>query len=308
MIRKFKRLHQITHQEGIIGGLRAIQRYIIYHIWFPILKYRFERPRAGRFYVMQQDWDNLIILDACRWDTFEEHTRFEGKLSKIISIGNESWSFQKANFSDKNLHDTVYVTANPFSTKIADNVFFRLISLLGEWNEDAGTVLPQSVTDAALNAHRMYPNKRLIVHYMQPHAPHVGNYELGFNQRGWHSMTEEKDGIHLWEAVRRGYITHEDLRTSYLENLRFVESEVETLITKLPGKTVISADHGENLGERVLGLRFYGHGQHTPECRFVPWLELDYESRREVIASEPVIDVRPGDSTIDRRLRDLGYL
>jgi hypothetical protein len=316
MIDKIQRLRTITQEQGIIGGLQAIQRFFRYRIKKiiglkssnPILRWKFERQYGRGLDVVQQDWDNLIILDACRYDTFEEHTRFEGKLQRVVSVGNCSWSFQRANFAGRNLQDCIYVTANPFSPRISSDVFFKLISLLGEWNEDEGTVLPERVTDATLKAQRMYPNKRLIVHYMQPHAPHIGDYELGFDQRGWDSMSKKKESYSIWEAVKSEYITHEELLTSYTANLTFVESEVETLVKELPGKTVISADHGENLGERVLGLRVYGHGHDTPECLFVPWLELDYESRKEVIASEPVSDVRPGDSTIDDRLRDLGYL
>ena len=98
------------------------------------------------------------------------------------------------------------------------------------------------------------------------------------------------------------------MRKSYIANLEYVEAEIESLIKKLPGKTVITADHGENLGDRVFGIRFYSHRFHTPQCRLVPWLELDYESRKKIIPDDPVADVRPGDNTVDRGLRELGYI
>jgi len=278
------------------------------------LKIKFFVIFAKGIDVMKEDWDNLIILDACRYDTFEEHTQFEGKVRKVMSAGNYSWEFMIENFVGRELHDTIYITANPFSARIDDSVFFKLISLIDNWDENTGTVLPEDVTQKAIEVSENHPDKRLIIHYMQPHAPHLGSIQTDFEQKGfnkYHGMGVQpvrKEGMSIWNAVRKGLITSERLHESYIENLQIAEESVESLISKLNGKTVISADHGENLGERVLGLRLYGHGYDTPECRFVPWLELDYESRRRVIASEPVSDVRPGDSTIDRRLRDLGYL
>ena len=322
MTNKIQRLRTITQEQGIIGGLQAIKRFFRYRLKSsislissnPILRWKFERQYGRGLDVMQEDWDNLIILDACRYDTFEEHTRFEGKVQKVVSAGNYSWEFMIANFVGKELHDTIYVTANPYSARINESVFFKLISLIDEWDENTGTVLPEDVTQKAIEVSENHPDKRLIIHYMQPHAPHIGSIQDEFAQMGfnkYHGMgvqSRTNEGIYIFNAVRQGLVTSERLHDSYVENLRIAEGAVESLVSKLNGKTVITADHGENLGERVLGLRLYEHGNDTPECLFVPWLELDYESRREVIASEPVSDVRPGESTIDNRLRDLGYL
>jgi hypothetical protein len=250
---------------------------------------------------MQQDWDNLILLDACRYDTLEKHTRFEGKVRKVVSAGNRSWEFMAANFVGEEFHDSIYVTANGHARGIGESVFYKLIILTDYRDENTGTVLPEIVTQKAIEVAENHPDKRLIVHYMQPHVPHIGGI-----QEELISMDESMNNI--FEAVGNDFITLERLHESYVENLRIVEAAVESLISKLNGKTVISADHGENLGERKLGLRVYDHGNDTPECLFVPWLELECESRREINVSEPVSDVRPDDSTIDNFLRDLGYL
>jgi len=320
MMDEFQRLQKITQQRGIIGGLLAILRYIYWNVGAVkrviqnFFRWKFERRYGRGIDVMQQDWDNLIILDACRYDTFKQHTQFEGMLRRVVSAGSASWEFMIENFVRREFHDTIYMSANPYSPRIEDSVFFKFISLIDDWDENTGTVLPEDVTQKAIEVSENHPDKRLIIHYMQPHAPHLGSIQdefaqAGFNKyRGMDVQPVQKEGISIFDAARKGLITSERLHESYVENLHIVEEAVESLISNLNGKTVISADHGENLGERVLGLRFYSHGQHTPECRFVPWLELDYESRKEVIASEPVTDVRPEDSTINRRLRDLGYL
>jgi len=316
MMQKIQRLRAITQEEGIMGGFRAVQRYFASHVIRsnPIRRWKFERRYGRGLDVMQRDWDNLVILDACRYDTFEKNTRFEVTVERVVSAGNYSWEFMTANFVGRELHDTIYITANPYSARINESVFFKLISLIDDWNQNTGTVLPEVVTQKAIQVAEDYPDKRLIVHYMQPHAPHIGSVQDEFAQSGfnkYHGMgvqPVQNEGMSIWNAVREGLITSERLHESYVENLQIAEEAVESLVSKLNGKTVITADHGENLGERVMGLPVYGHGHDTPECRFVPWLELNKESRRKVIASEPVSDVRPGDSTIDDRLRDLGYI
>ena len=36
---------------------------------------------------MKEDWDNLVILDACRYDMFKKLNTINGKLEYKISIG-----------------------------------------------------------------------------------------------------------------------------------------------------------------------------------------------------------------------------
>jgi hypothetical protein len=42
---------------------------------------------------MEEDWDNLIILDACRYDYFKRQHDFEGSVDRIVSPGKMSWEF-----------------------------------------------------------------------------------------------------------------------------------------------------------------------------------------------------------------------
>jgi hypothetical protein len=305
MIDKIQQLRTITQQQGVGGGFRAIKRFFFYrlhnHRRNRILRWKFERQYGPGLDVMQQDWDNLILLDACRYDTLQKHTRFEGKVQKVVSAGNNSWEFMSANFVGKELHDSIYVTANGHARGISESVFYKLIILIDSRDENTGTVLPETVTQKAVEVAENHPDKRLIVHYMQPHVPHIGGIQEDL-------LSMEEGMYNIFEAVANGFISLGRLRESYVENLQIAETAVESLVSKLNGKTVISADHGENLGERKLGLRVYDHGNDTPECRFVPWMELECESRRDINASEPVSDVRPDDSTIDDFLRDLGYL
>ena len=125
--------------------------------------------------VIDEDWDNLILLDAARFDYFEDLNTISGSLRKEISRGKKSWEFIERNFIDRELHDTVYVTANPFSSDIPEGTFHYVDHLHARvWDSRIGTVQPEDVVEAAIEAHNEYPNKRLIVHYMQPHRPYLG--------------------------------------------------------------------------------------------------------------------------------------
>src|SRR6056297_529711 len=50
--------------------------------------------------VMDEDWDNLIILDACRYDMFAEQVDLDGELESRISLGSTSEEFLEQNFGD----------------------------------------------------------------------------------------------------------------------------------------------------------------------------------------------------------------
>jgi len=52
---------------------------------------------------VSEDWDTMILLDACRLDTFEDrHTFEDGHLESRISRGSNSWMFVKENFGGNN--------------------------------------------------------------------------------------------------------------------------------------------------------------------------------------------------------------
>src|SRR5208282_1385184 len=74
-------------------------------------------PKEG-VYVYDESWDNLIILDACRYDTFRELNQIRGLLEYRISRGSSSEEFLLENFTKhpttENFSDLVYVAANPY--------------------------------------------------------------------------------------------------------------------------------------------------------------------------------------------------
>lgn len=274
--------------------------------------YRFRHDGRG-IAVMEEDWDNLLILDGCRYDLYEDRTWLGGTLQRRISSGSDSWEFLQANFGDGTYHDTVYVTSNPHAYKLPDDVFHRVVNLLDDrWDPELQTVLPEDVAAAAVTAHEEYPNKRLLVHFMQPHFPFIGETGRRLDQGGIVMHVDDHDGEQMiWSKMRYGLVDEDLTLEAYRENLDIVLAVVEDLLEDLDGKTVVSSDHGNMVGDRLwpIPVRGYGHprGFHAPQLLEIPWEVLEADDRRSVRADPPKSVRGPDDDVVKRRLQDLGY-
>ncbi len=264
--------------------------------------------------VIAADWDNLVILDACRYDLFAAHDPLEGELRAVRSKGSDSWEFMEGNFAGRALHDTVYVTANPHVYRLPADTFHAVENLLEtRWDAETGTVLPGAVVEAAIAAHERYPEKRLIVHFMQPHFPFLGPTGREFPQMSL-DMDEDEDAPNPWF----GLLSEDDLEigtvlTAYRENFELLVPHLEGVLEALSGKSVVTADHGNLIGERgfPIPMRLYGHprGLHREEVLTVPWLECEATERRAVVAEPPADEENDTDGeVVENRLEALGYV
>lgn len=288
--------------------------------------------------VVAADWDNLLILDGCRYDLFEARSPLEGELEAVRSKASHSGEFMEANFAGRTLHDSVYVTANPFTYELDDGTFHAVENLLDtHWDESTQTVLPEDVVEATRRAHERYPDKRLLVHFMQPHFPFLGPTGRAFDHQGidMHVEAGETDAaVNPWNAfVYDDRLDFADVKRAYRENFDLVMPHVAELLAALSGKSVVTADHGNLLGERgwPVPLRLYGHprGSRQDGVRVVPWFTVPGEERRTIVAEPPVeadgdagadgdgadtagdaADAKgdASDDVVDERLRALGYV
>jgi len=266
---------------------------------------------------MEEDWDNLLILDGCRYDMFTEHIDLSGTLESRISLGSSSEEFMEQNFVDEQFHDTVYISANPFIPKLGltENTFHVVVDLLDDWDEELQTVRPDTVSEAAREAHERYPDKRLIAHFMQPHAPFIGELGREMVGGGWTMDRDVEDDPGIWNRLRNGEdVPLDTVWEAYKENLDVVLSEAAPLVEDLDGRSVITADHGNLVGERLSPIptrRKYGHpyGVHTEELVKVPWFVVEGNNRRTVRPDPPVKteDGSVTDEELGDRLEALGY-
>lgn len=231
-------------------------------------------------HVMDKEWDTLIILDACRADIFEEVVDLGAfdSYSSAVSLGSHSSEWTRRNFVGRTFDDTVYVSANPHTTLLANGTFHELIEVWKEYDTVPNEINPDEMVEMAVEAHKRHPNKRLIVHFMQPHGS-------------------------------GGLVTEEGSREQrYRLTIERVLEHVFELDESIDGKTVITADHGElfNTGIR----KKLGFDTHVPRLRFpelvnVPWAELNGD-RRNVTAGTASTTNTDTD-VVEERLRDLGY-
>ncbi|WP_245998540.1 hypothetical protein [Halalkalicoccus subterraneus] len=273
-------------------------------------------PRRRATDVMAEDWDLLVILDGCRYDTFAGQTTLSGTLESRQSVASHSEEFLSETFSGERYHDTVYVTANPFAPMLPEDTFHATVSLLDAWDGDLQTVHPREVTAAAIEAADRFPEKRLLVHYMQPHYPFIGEFGRTLPHRG-HASGAPDDGLsgaNVWERLRDGdeELSVGAVRRAYEENLEVVLPFVAECRTEITGRSVVTADHGNLIGDRMwpVPVRGFGHdrGLRSRGLVRVPWLIEEGATRRPIRADRPVTDEGLDDDTVRERLKSFGYL
>ena len=266
--------------------------------------------------VMEEDWDTLIILDACRFDVFAERHRLPGELGWRISRGGGTVEFLRGNFRNRQLLDTVYVTATPQISRLQaelDVEFHDIVDVWKDrWDNSIQNVPPDAMTEAAREAINEYPNKRIIVHYNQPHGPFLGetasDLVIGPNRDPDQSLLNFAKYEFKHELVNS-----KEWRAGLCETFDIVQEYVATLLEDFEGRTIVTSDHGEMLGERAgpIPIRYCGHqiGVYNDALLKVPWLVYESGERRKITAERNATarTVDYSDRTVSERLRDLGY-
>ena len=282
-------------------------------------KYLYSRY-GGPVNALEEDWDNLIMLDACRYDTFAELSTLPGKLDWKLSTASATMEWVRKTIGDRQFHDTVYVTANPRINR-CEGQFHKIIPVWkNEWDTELKVVTPDILTEITIDISEKYPKKRIITHFMQPHIPFIGGF--GQSQIGIYDGTtkgvdralgnEYSPNTEPYVLLEKGELDQEVIRKAYKENLQIVLDEVKKLLETLHGKSVVTADHGEMFGE--IGwpspFKIYGHKNRSPAKSLlkVPWLEYTNGDRREITGEvHPNSDQEIDDDKIEERLEYLGY-
>lgn len=253
--------------------------------------------------VMEQEWDTLVILDACRHDTFSERKPNSWPpADAVTSRAPNTWEFYQNNFGNGPYTDTVAVTAHPRTVKLRGDQFHDIIKVYEfGWDDERGTVPPSVMAEVTIEAHDAFPDKRILSHWLQPHYPFIGSDTF---------QEYRYDNESIWADVNRGLIPPDDVYEAYVETLDITLPYVERVFTSIDGRIVISADHGNAFGERpwFYPFKIYGHPRrvHLPCLVTVPWVVIDDGSRRKITRGESKrIDVG-GDAS--SRLKDLGYI
>ncbi len=262
--------------------------------------------------IFTEDWDVLVILDACRPDLFRETSDEYSWIDHVEtrqSVGTATKHWMEETFSTVErdmLQQTAYICANPFSDRLLDAEQFSCLNEVWKWgwDDEEGTVPPRPVTDTAISVAREQSPKRLLIHYMQPHTPFLESDESpqltlkNFTGSGSRPLDD-------WELVEIGERAEHSVWEDYKTNLRVVLDEVELLRENVDAeRMVITSDHGNAVGERGL----YGHpgGVSIPALYEVPWCETDATDKG--IHQPPSYRTENIPNDVESKLRALGYV
>jgi len=268
--------------------------------------------------VMDREWDNLVVLDACRADLFEQEADLDAfdRYERVTSRGSMTPEWTRRNFAGGDYGDTVYVSANPFTALEAGDSFHRLVAVWETaFDEERGTVPPEAVVEAALFAAEDYPDKRRVVHFIQPHHPFLTDEEM-VAYSGWtvRHLVDDDHPRHPhdpFKAYSMGLLDREAVWEAYADTLSLVLDHALSLARELPGRTVVTSDHGNMVGERgwPVPTPVYGHHPRLryPELVDVPWAVLEADDR-PTVTDGATEDARATPDAVRDRLRQLGYV
>jgi hypothetical protein len=276
---------------------------------------------------MDQDWDNLVVLDACRRSLFEKviGADFFDDYRVVRSLGSNTGEWSVRNFNDRDKQDkfpdTVYVTGNVMvSRRISEPTFHRLYEVWqDQFDEDLGTVPPEPVVDKALEAREAHPNKRLIAHLLQPHEPFITECE-GSNEYTADPNAVFDEGTELtekntWHDLYAGNISVDQVKSAYARTLELVWKRTRELVEELPGRTVVTADHGNMWGELgfPIPVPIYAHPTQMRSSALidVPWAIKEAEGDRPELTEGRLRGVGTNDSEDSgqrEQLQALGYI
>lgn len=279
-------------------------------------------------HIYDEDWDLLIILDACRVDVLEDvadEYEFIESVGSRWSIGSHSHEWLTKTFSEEysdEIANTAYISGNghthetfiereyppdetvPFCwpkwRTVGTEAFGQLDMLWETAHEDGIGVPPRAITDRTVEVARESDYDRLIAHYMQPHIPYIAGAlaedraPTDVEAKGWKLLeSEDADYDEVWEL--------------YEENLRLVLNEIELLLENVDAeKVVVTADHGNAFGEYSI----YGHpeGILLSCVKKIPWVVAEAADKGTYESTIDHSHNASGNTKVKDHLKDLGYM
>lgn len=144
--------------------------------------------------IYEDEWDILVVLDACRYDYLEKKYQnfFDGELKQRKSKASNTGEWLSKTFADQ--YNFTYISSNPYINSFglslkecnpkfdynwkATDHFSKIIDVwFNRWDQEIGTVLPKEVNMAYFK-NKKDGNKK-ILHYLQPHLPYLSRDSIG---------------------------------------------------------------------------------------------------------------------------------
>lgn len=205
--------------------------------------------------ITEEDWDYLIVLDACRFDFFEDvYEEFlSGSLEKKKSRGSSTLDWLVNSFPGQ--YDIAYYSANPYinSKGVPLNRskwgascgynwnpiehFSEIIDVWDfGWEKELGTVHPRALNEAF---HSNGHDKKSIIHYMQPHAPYISagsgrklkRIREGFEKSNSNGADGNSSGLMSW--FRSGLENYLEGREIVMKIAMLLDLKMETIFNEV---------------------------------------------------------------------------
>ena len=193
--------------------------------------------------IHETPWNNLIILDSCRYDSFkekhEEFLGFDGELKQVESEASCTKEWLPHTWSE-NYQGVTYISSNIFMRSRRGEHRFqyepihKFRRIIDAWME--------GLNPDIVDKHALVTEGRKVLHYIPPHKPCYGRIK---------------------EYTYEGYMA----------NLEYILEHVTRLIPKLDGATVITADHGE-LWRPDRKITGHPCNKEYAELLRIPWFEV----------------------------------
>lgn len=247
------------------------------------------------------EWDLLIILDACRFDTLRRISD-SCVVRKAVSPASSTPGFLTLARGSNVFAGATYVSANPQVTDHPPTDESNVVDVSETaWSDSLGTVPPKPVYERSKESVRQ--GQRVVAHTLQPHYPHICEIDgdtcpvpNGLHPKQHEALTPDTK---FQATLASGNIDLDVAKQSYRASLRYAwrqASDVAKTLARDGYTVVITADHGELFGE--WGFVEHPVGVRIRELVTVPWVRFDPDIYPED---------RDGDASVERRLEALGY-
>lgn len=244
--------------------------------------------------LVSTDWDILIVLDACRYDTLNQYTSLAQPTESPASSTPEWIDTMDTHGIFDN---TTIVTGNPQYKLNNPTTQNQLVGLWDSyWHRELNTALPEIHFETAHNYIYATDNP-VVIHLVQPHWPYLvraGDHWIhALDTQGVRPVVESAQ-----VAMESGMF---DMREVYAAYQASVQSIWTTVLERVGEyvtdgySVVVTSDHGECFGR----VRDYGFFEHPSRCHIKPLTRV------------PFVSFLPASQTSEEgfqeKLRALGY-
>lgn len=252
--------------------------------------------------IVTEEWDVLLILDACRFDILRHIANWP--ISSVTSPGSCTSEWLKAAHAAGVFREPKIITANPQYEKVGVEFPDERIhhSWDTDWDPELRTTPPEPVLDrvtAALDNE----TTPVIAHLEQPHWPYIvklgDSWVPAYPDLGpW--TVDGREIYSVQVAFERGVLDISLAKQAYEASVRSIWELLREYVASWVAdgsSIVVTADHGETFG-RLSDLGFYEHpcGCHVDPLTSVPWVEFRLPEGSDT-----------DEDTVKARLRALGY-